>query len=158
MRACSRAMTIAAIVATAIAGVSAQATSPRMGNWKLNLEKSKYNPGPPPKGQTLTIEPSGGNEKVTSEVTSADGSRTVIVYTAAYDGKDYPVTGSSVADTVSLKRIDARTSERTDKKAGKVVQTFRRVVSSDGKTMTVTIKGTNDKGQPMNNVVLFEKQ
>ena len=158
MRACSRAVTIAAILGTAIAVVSAQATNPRMGTWKLNLAKSKYNPGPAPKSQTLTIESSGESEKVTSEITGADGARTVIVYTAAYDSKDYPVTGSNVADTVSLKRIDARTSERTDKKGGKVVQTFRRVVSSDGKTMTVTIKGTNDKGQAMNNVVVFDKQ
>jgi hypothetical protein len=158
MRACRRAVTIAAILAAAFAGVSAQATNPRMGSWKLNLQKSKYSPGPPPKSQALTIEPSGESEKVTSEVTAADGARSTIVYTAAYDGKDYPVTGSNVADTVSLKRIDARTSERTDKKGGKVVQTFRRVVSADGKTMTVTIKGKTDKGQPMNNVVVFDKQ
>jgi hypothetical protein len=72
--------------------------------------------------------------------------------------KDYPLTGSDLADTVSLKRIDAHTSERTDKKGGKIVQTFRRVVSKDGKTMTVTIKGTNAQGQTVNNVVVFEKQ
>ena len=158
MRACSRALLLAAVVLTTLAGVSAQATDPRVGTWKLNLQKSKYNPGPPPKSQTLTIEPSGQSEKVTSEVTGPDGARMTIVYTAAYDGKDHPITGSNVADTVSLKRVDARTSERTDKKAGKVVQTFTRVVSADGKTMTVTIKGTNAEGQPMNNVVVFEKQ
>ena len=157
MHACSRALTIAVVVAS-ITGASAQVTSPRTGTWKLNLEKSKYNPGPAPKSQTLTIEPSGQSEKVTSELTGADGARLVVQYTAAYDGKDYPLTGSNVADTVSLKPIDARTSERTDKKGGKVVQTFRRVVSSDGKTMTVTVTGTNAQGQPMNNVIVFEKQ
>lgn len=120
--------------------------------------KVQVQPWPPPKSQTLTIEPSGQSEKVTSETTGADGARVVAVYTAAYDGKDYPLTGSNVADTVSLKRTDARTSERTDKKAGKVVQTLTRVVSADGKTMTVTIKGTNAQSQPMNNVVVFEKQ
>lgn len=49
-------------------------------------------------------------------------------------------------------------SERTDKKGGKGTQTFRRVVSRDGKTMTVTIKGTNAQGQTVSNVVVFEKQ
>jgi len=48
-------------------------------------------------------------------------------------------------------------SERTDSKGGKAVQTFIRVVSKDGKTMTVTIKGTNAQGQAVNNVVVFEK-
>ncbi len=79
-------------------------------------------------------------------------------YTASYDGKDYPLNGSAVADTVSLKRINERTSERMDKKAGKPVLTYTRVVSQDGKTMTVTIKGTNPQGQPIANVVVFEKQ
>ena len=59
---------------------------------------------------------------------------------------------------VSLKRIDARTTERTDKKGGAVAQTIRRVVSADGKTMNVTVKGKNAQGQAMSNVVVFEKQ
>jgi len=48
-------------------------------------------------------------------------------YTANFDGKDYPLAGVPNADTVSLKRIDTRTTERTDKKDGKVVQTLTRV-------------------------------
>jgi hypothetical protein len=38
------------------------------------------------------------------------------------------------------------------------VEEFRRVVSRDGKTMTVTIKGTDAQGQTLGNVVVFEKQ
>jgi hypothetical protein len=59
---------------------------------------------------------------------------------------------------VALKRIDARTIERTDKKGEKVVATSSRVVSEDGKTMTVTTTGTNAQGQAMNNVTVWEKQ
>jgi hypothetical protein len=59
---------------------------------------------------------------------------------------------------VSLKRLDARTIERTDKKGDKVVATSTRVVSEDGKTMTVTVTGTNAQGQAMNNVTVWEKQ
>jgi len=79
-------------------------------------------------------------------------------YTAAYDGNDYPIKGSPVANTVTLKRIDARTTERFDKKDGHVMLVYRRVVSPDGKTMTVTIEGVNAQGQKVNNVVVFEKQ
>jgi hypothetical protein len=156
MRTCSRTLTLGVILCAAIAGLSAQATNPRTGSWKLNVAKSKYSPGPAPKSQTLKIEAAGQGEKVTSEITTATGTR-VITYTANYDGKDYPLTGSETADTVSLKQISARTSERTDKKGGKVMQTYRRVVSQDGKTMTVTIKGTNAQGQAMSNVAIFEK-
>ena len=136
----------------------AQGSDPRIGTWKLNVAKSKYSPGPPPQSQTLKVEPSGQGEKITSEVVNADGTRTTTQYTANFDGKDYPLTGSQVADTVSLKRIDARTTERTDKKGGTVAVTIRRVVSADGKTMTATVKGKNAQGQEMSNVVVFEKQ
>jgi hypothetical protein len=123
------------------------------------VTKSKYSPGPPPQSNTLKIEAAGPQgEKVTTEGVNAEGGRIATQYTANYDGKDYPLTGSQNADTVSLKRIDARTTERTDKKDGKVVSTLVRVVSADGKTMTVTVKGTNAQGQTVNNVAVWEKQ
>ncbi len=129
-----------------------------MGTWKLNLEKSKYSPGPPPKSLTVKWEPAGKGVKFTSEGVSADGKPTATEFTGNYDGKDNPFKGSPVVDTVSLRRIDANTTERTDKKAGKVVQTLTRVVAKDGKTFTTTVKGTNAKGEPINNLLLFENQ
>ena len=157
MRAGSTALTLGVILVAAGAVVSAQGPNSRIGTWHLNVSKSTYSPGPAPKSQVLTIEAAGPGEKVTSESVSATGAKTVSVYTANYDGKPYPITGSETADTVTLKRVDANTSERTDSKGGKPVQTFIRVVSKDGKTMTVTIKGTNAQGQAVNNVVVFEK-
>jgi hypothetical protein len=158
MRVVSSSLTLGVVVAAAVAVVSAQGPNPRLGTWHLDVAKSKYSPGPAPKSQVLKIEASGEGEKVTSELVSATGAKTVTGYTANFDGKPYPITGSEVADTVSLKRIDANTSERSDSKNGKVVQTFTRVVSKDGKTMTVTVKGTNAQGQSFNNVVVFEKR
>ena len=76
--------------------------------------------------------------------------------TADFDGKPYPLKGSPVADTVTLKRIDANTTERVDSKGGKTMTTYHRVVSTDGKTLTVTSKGTNAQGQATSNVVVFE--
>jgi hypothetical protein len=146
------------VLAADIVNLSAQASDPRIGTWKLNLAKSKYSPGPPPKALTVKVEPSGQGEKVATEGVDAEGARTATGYTGNFDGKDYPLTGSLIADTVSLKRMDARTTERTDKKGGKVVQVLTRVVSADGKTMTVTLKGTNPQGQAVNNVIVFDKQ
>ena len=114
--------------------------------------------GAPPQSQTLKIEASGRGEKFTSEAVNADGTRTTTQYTANFDGKDYPLTGSQIADMVSLKRIDARTTERTDKKGDKVMTSITRIVSGDGKTMTATVKGTNAQGQSTSNVAVFEKQ
>jgi hypothetical protein len=158
MRVPTSAVVTGAILGIAFAAVSAQTTDPRVGSWQLNVAKSKYDPGPGPTSQTLKIEAAGKGEKVTSEQVTADGSKAVTTYTAEYDGKPYPLTGSPTADMVMLKRVDAHTSDRTDTKGGNTVQTYHRVVSKDGKTMTVTIKGTNAQGKPFTNVAVFEKK
>ena len=44
------------------------------------------------------------------------------------------------------------------KKAGKVVLTSTNVVSSDGKTMTITTKGVDADGRPVNNVRVYDRQ
>jgi len=129
-----------------------------IGTWKLNVGKSTYSPGPPPTSTMVTFETVEGSTKVTAVSVDAQGNRTEVVYTAKYDGKDYPVTGSSDYDTVSMKRLDARTVESIRKKSGKVVQTVHRVVAEDGKSYTSRAKGTNAKGQPTSIVALFEKQ
>jgi hypothetical protein len=138
--------------------LSAQAADPASGTWELNLAKSKFSPGPPPKSQTRTFEATGADVKYTLKGIDAEGKPTLVQYTAKYDGKDYPVTGSQDFDAISLKRVDAVTAEATTKKGGKVVGTTKRVVSKDGKTLTLTTIGTNAKGQAVNNVAVFDKR
>ena len=144
--------------AASMASVSAQSKNPGMGTWKLNVEKSKYSPGPAPKSLTATFEAAGKGQKLKTVGVNADGSPSATEYTAEYDGKDYPIKGSPVADTVSLVRTDAHTYVRTDKKNGKVVQTLTRVLGNDNKTFTVAVKGATPKGEPINNMLVFEKQ
>jgi len=129
-----------------------------VGTWKANISKSKYSPGPPPKSAVFTLEAAEGGVKRTGESVDAEGKKTSFSYTAKYDGKDYPVTGSDRYDSVSLKRIDDHTAESTFKKAGKTIVTSKRVLSKDGKVLTLTTSGTNAKGEKMNNVVVYEKQ
>jgi hypothetical protein len=57
-------------------------------------------------------------------------------YTAKLDGKDYPSKGADEYDTVSLKKIDDRTIEETDKFHGTPVEVYKMTVSPDGRTMT----------------------
>ena len=151
-------VTLGVMLGVGLVRVAAQGSDARSGTWKLNVEKSKYSPGPAPKSATMKIEASGPGETATTEGVNAEGAATKVQYTAQFDGKDYPLTGSQTADKTSLKRIDARTTERTDTKGDKVVQTVTRTISQDGKTMTVTVNGTNAQGQAMNNVTVWEKQ
>ena len=146
-------LSMLALASTALA----QGADPSLGTWKLNLAKSTYS-GSAPKSQTVKYETSSMGTTVTTDGVAADGSKTSQKYTTKYDGKDVPLSGSAIADTVALTRIDALTIERIDKKAGKVIQTIRRTISADGKTMTVLTKGTNAQGKPVNNTAVYEKQ
>lgn len=158
MRAGLQALVVGLVLGVAGLPVSAQSDNPRVGTWHNNLSKSKYSPGPAPKSQVVRIEAAGDGERVTSETTSDDGTKVVTSYTAQFDGRDYPLKGSPLADSVSITRVDSHTSVRSDKKGGKVMQTLTRVVSKDGKTMTVTIKGVNTRGQTVSHVLVFEKK
>lgn len=149
------------VLAVLVSGVLLAQSNPVIGSWKLNIAKTKFSPGPAPQSVTLTYETQGNGVKVSSEGTAADGSRTAWSYTADYDGKDNPVSGTGVpggADTIALKRIHPNTTEATFKKAGKVVRTGRLVVSKDGKVLTITGKGTDANGQPQSYVLVFDKQ
>ncbi len=140
-------------------GAAFAQSDPQVGIWKLNLEKSKYSPGPGPKSATTKIEAVGAGTKVSVEQALADGTARRWEFTANYDGKDSPVTGNNPdADTVARTRLDANTVQTVAKKGGKVTTTQTSAVSSDGKTRTVTTKGVNASGQQVNNVAVYEKQ
>jgi len=145
-------------IALAVIAQPAHAADQVIGTWELNLAKSKYSPGPAPKSQTRTYEAAGAGVKFTAKGVDAEGKATLVEYTASYDGQDSPIGGHPDADTISLKRVDDLTADSTLKKAGKVVITTHRVISKDGKSMTLTSKGTNAKGQAIDNVVVFDRK
>ena len=128
-----------------------------MGTWKLNETKSKISAGTQ-KNTNVVYEAVGDDVKVTSDGISGDGKPTHIEWTGKFDGKDYPVTGDPSSDMRSYKRIDDHTLEFTVKKAGKVTTTGRMVVSPDGRTRTVSTKGTDSTGKSFQNTAVFDKQ
>jgi hypothetical protein len=146
------------ILGIAITAIGAFAADNTLGTWKLNMEKSKFSPAAPVKSLTTTREASDGGVKATSTGERADGTPVSAGYTAKYDGKEYPVTGSPY-DTISIKQVNANTLTFTQKKnGGKYNVSGRSVVSKDGKTTTNTIKGTNAEGQAYQATMVFEKQ
>jgi hypothetical protein len=96
--------------------------------------------------------------KATFVTVSADGKKTTATYSAHFDGKDYPYTGTTNLTAIALKRVDAYTWAATNKSGGKVVNEGTNTVSKDGKTLTWSYKGTNPQGQPASGVQVFEKQ
>src|SRR6266446_8897340 len=110
--------------------------NPRLGVWKLNIQKSKFAPriGPAPQSEIRTYEAaSGGKVKATFVTVDGKGVKSTRGYTAAYDGKDYPYTGNPNADTLALTG-NAYVTDGVLKKAGKVVQLVHNVMATDGKS------------------------
>ena len=146
-----------AMLVTAWASIGAQ-SDPHTGTWTLDVAKSKYSPGPAPKNQTTVYTVTAQSVKMSStQVTGAGGNMTT-EFSASFDGKDVAVKGNPDYDATAAKRVNANTIEFTRKKAGKVVQTARSVVSKDGKTRTVTVTGVNAQGQKLNTAGIWIKQ
>jgi hypothetical protein len=130
---------------------------PVLGTWVLNIAKSKFSPGPAPKSQRRTYEAHPEGVKATIQTVYADGHFASIQYVANYDGVEYPVTGSPDSHAIALKRTDAHRAEATLMHAGNPMATVRRVVSEDGKTMTITYAGMWE-GHPAMNVAVYDKE
>jgi hypothetical protein len=144
---------LAALVA-GLFSIAAQTKDPLIGNWILDGTKSTFDPGPPPVG-TRTMTFSAVENGFKHSTKTIGGFQDVnIEYTAKYDGKDYAMDPESPLEAVSLKRIDANTVERTGKIRGKAVETMTIKVSPDGKTLTVTTKGSY-QGQDYSSVQVF---
>src|SRR5436189_6304941 len=157
-----KARIIALVVAMVVLSVGVWADdNPLIGKWKVNLAKTKYNVGTPPKSQVITYDMVGDALRLTAEIDNPQGHQTNS-YTAKYDGKNYPFTSTArdavKGQTVRLKRIDATTTQRTTYFKGKQIGTVTEVVSKDGKTLTRTQKGVNPQGQPIDNVQVLDRQ
>ena len=159
----SRKRVVSACLVTLVLGLLLQRptlaqASLRYGTWKLNLAKSTYNSGPAPKSETRTYKANGDGLANTLDRIEADGSHTAIHWAAHFDGKDNPYVGSPLYDTIALTAVDDLTLNAVQKKSGKVVATVKSVVTRDGKTMTITVNGTDGSGKPVHNVTVFDKQ
>ena len=152
----SRFLAVLAITAVAVLGADNS-----IGTWKVNIAKSKYTPAPfPLKSLTSVREAVSGGVKVTNTGERADGSAINASYTAKYDGSWTTVTGTgSPYDSISIKQANANTLTYEAKQtSGKYHTSGRTVVSSDGKTMTSTSKGTDANGAAMTLKLVYEKQ
>jgi hypothetical protein len=147
---------VAAIFAIGTSAVLA--ADPAVGNWKLNLAKSTFSPGPAPKSQTRSYTESAEGTTLTVKTTAADGKESTSTLTFKGDGKPYPVSGNPDFDMVAVTRVDATTVHSIQTKAGATVGTGVRTVSKDGKTLTFAQKGTHANGVKYDDVSVYDRQ
>ena len=138
------------------AGLMAAQTNPFVGTWKLDVAKSKYDPGPAPKSQTRTWAASG---KVSVKGINAAGKPMAYSYPIVTDGKEFPTSGTvpNGAEKISSKKVAANTIEVHFIRGGKPAEVTTFAVSKDGKMLTISAKGTNADGSAFDNVTVWER-
>ena len=133
-------------------------SDPFVGQWLLNLEKSRYNPGPPPRSASLSVQGEGQNRKATLAGIDAAGNSFTQVYMFIHDSQPHPVTGNPLGDAAVYTPVDDNTVGWSVMKDGQIVQTGRDTVSRDGRTFTITSVRSDASGRPIGNVAVFDKQ
>ena len=156
MRGMKRQTVLSFILLLATAGLL-QAADQFTGTWTLNVAKSKYSPGKPPKSQITKLEMLKDGLREIVDRVNADGTTTHWDVIAKFGGKDTPISGDPDRDTVAIKKIDDYTMEVVNKKAGKVTTSMKLVVSKDGKSRTNTVTGKTATGADINNILFFDK-
>jgi hypothetical protein len=133
-------------------------SDPAVGTWRLNVQKSRFLPGPAFKSETRTYEEQKDGVKVTIRTVDGNGREVTSTYLTTPDGQQHVVSGSGgPADSVGLKRIDDFTAESTLMHAGKEIAKTTRVIDPEGKTMRITYKGLDPDGTPVDYTLVFDR-
>lgn len=120
----------------------AAAGDPFLGNWTLDPARSDIRAG-----LRVTIEIRGNAFQY-----SSGG----IQYTALMDGEPYPLKGLSTPASVSLKRMDERTIERTYYRDGVPVSGATLTVTPDGRFLTVKSRRLDPEGKGRELISIYQ--
>ena len=129
------------------------------GTWTLNLEKSLYNPGPPPyKRARMKVESLGrGRVRFSYDFVYPRGGVQHVEWDGRFDGNDYAVHGADEYVTYAYRQTGALTYEITAKLDTRVTAVAAVTISPDGRTLTTITRGGNVRGREMRNTTVYEK-
>ncbi len=133
-------------------------TDPFLGRWALNVPRSKYPPGECPSRMVIEMKAAGRGIHYVSETTFSNGRSAHAEYTANYDGRPVVVTGNhGILLPVSLERRARELVVASYTRAMQVLATSTRVVSKDGRMMTITTTSRDRAGKTVTNVGVYDK-
>ena len=129
-----------------------------VGDWDLNIAKSKFEPRTPVKKYTMKVIDAGANHLlIKSDWIEADGTAGHVEYSTAFDGKPISLVDYPIADTVNDTVVNATTWKSVWTKNGKVVERELETISADGKTFRELDQGRDTKGNKFKNHLGFER-
>ena len=135
MRITVRWLTAAAALAIFAAPLLAGADLALTGTWQLNLAKSHFSSGELPAKLALTIAAEGSDGIRYRSANLVAGKAGGAAWTAHFDGKQYPVTGTNDYDTVTVQKVNERTFHLQMRKNGELTVDLTYTVAPDGKSL-----------------------
>jgi hypothetical protein len=144
---------------TALAGTAAAGKlDSLLGDWDLNVAKSKFEPSPPMKKYTMKVIDAGtGHLLIKSDWIDADGTVGHVEYSTSFDGKPISLIDYPIADTVTDTMVNATTWKSVWTKHGKIVERELETIAADGKVFRELDKGRDEKGRKYKNHLVFER-
>lgn len=139
-----------------VTAASCFAANAHIGTWKLNEAKSKL-PAGMGKNNTVVYTEQGDKIKVTVDGTDKDGKPTHSIWIGKFDGKAYPVKGNLAYNAVGYRVINERTNYIQTLNDRKLLWSGNITVSKDGKSRTVTIRGTAANGKKFSGKAVYDK-
>ena len=133
---------------------------PFVGTWKLNPEKSEFDPNHRPTAGTMLFElDAQGNYLMKAEGTSAKGEK-VAERPAKFipDGKAHPIPGVPGLTAVSTRPDPNTLQGEARREDGSIVGGGTYVVSADGKSLTVTNSGIDSQLRPFQQRTSWDRQ
>jgi hypothetical protein len=134
------------------------AADPSVGTWKLNIAKTKF-PATvqTPKEQTL-VKRELGTDQLELALTGVNANGTPISVKMTHAQQGGVVSGLPEGTLAVLTMVAPGESLTTFLQNGKQVQTHHNTVSKDGKTMTQRVRYTDEKGQLIDYVAIWDRQ
>lgn len=130
---------------------------PFSGTWKMNPQKSDFDPNHQPLEATMRFERESEGYLMRAEGV-CDGKRVEEQpQRFILDGKERPVPGAPDVTAVST-RPDQNTIRVAGRSGDRTVGEASYVVSADGATLTATVRGIDAKQRPFQTTVVWDRQ
>jgi hypothetical protein len=158
-----------ALATLALAALAPLAAAQEPAGWILNVEKSAFVEnretmqsalGPVQAGLMLAstgVAPRGHEQSLVLEGDQLSFEADVR-FKAKLDGRDYPISGLPVGDTIAITVGSDDEVVSTIKSAGAKVASFRRSVSADERTMVLTARYFGSDGRVARERLVFERR
>lgn len=112
-----------------------------------------------PGAQSITFARDGDWQSGTLRVLTNNGEARTFAYRAKFDDQEYSyVEPTNLTNTVSLHRIDRRAFAMTERRDGKVVAVYTRVLSADGKMLTNCRWQVDGQGNETTHIEILQRE